>query len=53
MFFGGTDEEARKISGLVFPHPALIFKLLGKDLFVRLSWGLYQSGNRGNLSAQD
>ena len=35
MFFGGTDEEARKISGLVFPHPALIFKLLGKDLFVR------------------
>jgi PRTRC genetic system protein B len=35
MFFGGTDEEARKINGLVFPHPALIFKLLGKDLFVR------------------
>jgi PRTRC genetic system protein B len=35
MFFGGTDEEARKISGRVFPHPALIFKLLGKDLFVR------------------
>ena len=35
MFFGGTDEEARKISGLVFPHPALVFKVLGKDLFVR------------------
>ena len=35
MFFGGTDEEARKISGLVFPHPALIFKVVGKDLFVR------------------
>ncbi len=35
MFFGGTDEEARKISGLVFPHPALIFKLLGKELSVR------------------
>ena len=35
MFFGGTDKEARKINGLVFPHPALIFKLLGKDIFVR------------------
>jgi PRTRC genetic system protein B len=35
MFFGGTDEEARKINGLVFPHPALIFKVTGKDLFVR------------------
>ncbi|MGB9487558.1 MAG: PRTRC system protein B [Terriglobia bacterium] len=35
MFFGGSDGEARKISGLVFPHPALIFKVLGKDLFVR------------------
>jgi PRTRC genetic system protein B len=35
MFFGGTDQEARKINGLVFPHPALIFKVLSKDLFVR------------------
>jgi hypothetical protein len=35
MFFGGTDQEARQINGLVFPHPALIFKLAGKDLFVR------------------
>ena len=35
MFFGGSDGEARKISGLVFPHPALVFKVLGKDLFVR------------------
>jgi PRTRC genetic system protein B len=35
MFFGGTDQEARKINGLVFPHPALIFKVAGKDLFVR------------------
>jgi PRTRC genetic system protein B len=35
MFFGGTDDEARKLNGLVFPHPALIFKVMGKDLFVR------------------
>jgi PRTRC genetic system protein B len=35
MFFGGTDEEAREIYGLVFPHPALVFKVVGKDLFVR------------------
>ncbi len=35
MFFGGTDQEARKLNGLVFPHPALIFKVAGRDLFVR------------------
>jgi PRTRC genetic system protein B len=35
MFFGGIDEEARKINGLLFPHPALIFKVAGRDLFVR------------------
>ena len=35
MFFGGTDQEARKLNGLVFPHPALIFKVAGKDIFVR------------------
>jgi PRTRC genetic system protein B len=35
MFFGGTDQEARKLNGLVFPHPALIFKVAGKDPFVR------------------
>jgi PRTRC genetic system protein B len=35
MFFGGSDQEARNINGLVFPHPALVFKVVGKDLFVR------------------
>lgn len=35
MFFGGVDEEARKLNGLIFPHPALIFKVAGRNLFVR------------------
>jgi PRTRC genetic system protein B len=35
MFFGGTDQEARRINGRLFPHPALVFKVVGKDLFVR------------------
>ena len=35
MFFGGTDEQAQKLNGLIFPHPALVFKVAGKDLFVR------------------
>ncbi len=35
MFFGGTDEEAGKLNGLVFPHPALVFKVAGRDLSVR------------------
>jgi PRTRC genetic system protein B len=35
MFFGGVDEEARKLNGLLFPHPPLIFKVVGRDLFVR------------------
>ena len=35
MFFGGSDHEACKLSGLVFPHPALVFKVSGKDVFVR------------------
>jgi PRTRC genetic system protein B len=35
MFFGGSDQEARKLNGLVFPHPALVFKVADKDLLVR------------------
>ena len=35
MFIGGSDQEARKLNGLVFPHPALVFKVAGRDLFVR------------------
>ena len=35
MFFGGTNVQARRLNGLVLPHPALIFKVAGKELFVR------------------
>jgi len=35
MFFGGVDKEARKLNGLLFPHPALVFKVAGRALFVR------------------
>ena len=35
MFFGGVNEEGRKLNGLLFPHPPLIFKVVGRDLFVR------------------
>jgi PRTRC genetic system protein B len=35
MFFGGVNEEARKLNGPLFPHPPLIFKVVGRDLFVR------------------
>jgi PRTRC genetic system protein B len=35
MLFGGVNEQARKLNGLVFPHPALIFKVADRDLFVR------------------
>jgi PRTRC genetic system protein B len=35
MFFGGIGEEARKLNGLIFPHPPLVFKVASKDLFVR------------------
>jgi PRTRC genetic system protein B len=35
MFFGGTDAESRKMNGLLFPHPGLVFKVVGKDLFIR------------------
>jgi PRTRC genetic system protein B len=35
MFFGGVNEQARKLNGLLFPHPPLIFKVVGRDLFVR------------------
>ncbi len=35
MFFGEADDEARKLNGLNFPHPPLVFKVRGGELFVR------------------
>ena len=35
MFFGGADEKARELSGAIFPHPALVFKVTDRELFVR------------------
>jgi PRTRC genetic system protein B len=49
MFFGGTDQEARKLNGLVFPHPALIFKVMGKDLLVRAMAATSRPGPKTHL----
>ena len=35
MFFGAADEEANKLNGGIFPHPPLVFKVRGGELFVR------------------
>ena len=35
MFFRGTDPKAECLNGKVYPHPALVFLISGKDLFVR------------------
>jgi PRTRC genetic system protein B len=35
MFFGEADDEARKLNGLNFPHPPLVFKVRGREVFVR------------------
>lgn len=35
MFFGEADPEARKLKGKVFPHPPLVFKVRGRELYVR------------------
>ena len=51
MFFGGVDQEARKLNGLVFPHPALIFKVAGKDLFVRAMATASRPGPETRLKA--
>jgi PRTRC genetic system protein B len=35
MFFGDGNAEAQKLNGKMFPHPALVFMIHGRELFVR------------------
>jgi PRTRC genetic system protein B len=35
MFFGDGNAEAKKLNGKMFPHPAMVFMIHGRDLFVR------------------
>ncbi len=35
MFFGGADEKAKQISGARFPQPPLVWKVSGRELWVR------------------
>jgi PRTRC genetic system protein B len=35
MFFGGVDTEARELDAATYPHPALVFKVTRRELFVR------------------
>src|SRR5260370_39788471 len=35
MFFGGGNAEAKKLNGKMYPHPALLFMIDGRELIVR------------------
>ena len=35
MFFGDGNAEAQKLNGKMFPHPALVFMINGREVFVR------------------
>src|SRR6266481_7505694 len=35
MFFGDGDPKTRNLSGKMYPHPALVFMIRGRELFVR------------------
>jgi len=35
MFFGGGSKEAERLNGRMYPHPALVFKVSERELFVR------------------
>src|SRR5712691_29561 len=35
MFFRGADPKAETLNGKTYPHPALVFLISGKDLYVR------------------
>ena len=35
MFFGEGNAETKKLNGKMYPHPALVFMIHGRELFVR------------------
>jgi PRTRC genetic system protein B len=35
MFFGNGDPKTRHLNGKMYPHPALVFMIHGRELFVR------------------
>jgi PRTRC genetic system protein B len=35
MFFGGGSPEAERLNGRIYPHPPLVFKIEGREMFVR------------------
>jgi PRTRC genetic system protein B len=35
MFFGDGNADAEKLNGKMYPHPALVFMIRGRELFVR------------------
>ena len=35
MFFGDGDPKTRNLGGKMYPHPALVFMIRGRELFVR------------------
>src|SRR5260370_22748728 len=35
MFFGDGNAEAKKLNGKMYPHPALVFMIHGREMFVR------------------
>jgi len=35
MFFGDRNAETRALNGKMYPHPALVFMIQGRELFVR------------------
>jgi PRTRC genetic system protein B len=35
MFFGNCDPNTRELNGKMYPHPALVFMIRGRELFVR------------------
>lgn len=35
MFFGDGSPEAKRLNGKMYPHPALVFMIRGRELFVR------------------